>query len=98
MSVPNILNLTLPLKQDPQSQATIKDFADKFGAVFWPQVKQVLHDSHMVYYARFTLIESRWLQVLTEYDTDFETYSNFFADNLKEFFATLFSVVEGAPP
>src|SRR5262249_1274570 len=100
--MPNILNLTLPLKQDAASQATIKDFATKFATVFWPKVKQVLYDSHMVHYARFTVIPKegtpRWVQVLTEYDTDFETYSNYFADNLTDFFATLFAVVEGAPP
>ena len=96
--MPNILNATLPLKQDAASQAKIKAFAAQFATAFWPKVSQVLHDSHMVYYARFTITsDNRWLQILTEYDTDFQTYSNYFADNLKDFFGEVFSVVEGAP-
>jgi hypothetical protein len=98
--LPNILNVTLPLKQDADSQAKIKALGEKFASVYWPKVKKVLADSQMVYYARFVVIGDppRYLQILTEYDSDFRVYTDYFADNLKEFFDAVFAVVEGAPP
>ena len=96
-NTPNILNLTLPLKQDAASQAKLKEFASKFKTDFLPSVWEVLKESRMVHYARFVVIDNKYLQVLTEYDTDFRTYSDFFATRLHPFFATLFTLVEGAP-
>src|SRR5262249_19455149 len=98
---PNMLNATLPLKQDPASQAKIKEFAARFKDDISPKVWEVLKKSRMVHYARFTVIQeagvAKYVQILTEYDTDFITYSQFFADNLGDFFRTVFSLVEGAP-
>jgi hypothetical protein len=97
---PYILNVTLPLKQDAASQAKIKVLAGRFATDFWPKVRQVLADSEMVHYARFVVIGDppRYIQILTEYDTDFRVYTDYFADNLKDFFGTVFDVIEGAPP
>lgn len=99
-TLPHILNVTLPLKQDADSRDKIKDLAGRFATVYWPKVRQVLSDSKMVYYARFVIIGDppRYLQILTEYDADFRVYTDYFADNLQDFFSTLFAVVEGAPP
>jgi hypothetical protein len=94
---PNILNLTLPLKQDADSQAKLKQFAGQFATASLPRVMEVLKESRMVHYCRFTVIDGKYLQVLTEYDTDFRTYTDFFAARLHDFFGTLFSLVEGAP-
>ncbi len=98
--LPNILNVTLPLKQDAASQAQIKALGEQFATVYWPRVSQVLGDSHMVYYARFVVVGTppQFLQILTEYDIDFRVYTDYFADNLKDFFSAVFAVVEGAPP
>jgi hypothetical protein len=97
---PFILNVTLPLKQDPDSQAKIKDFAAKFATDYWPKVKQVLGDSKMVHYARFVVVGTppKYVQILTEYDTDFRVYTDYFADHLQDFFGAVFGLVEGAPP
>jgi hypothetical protein len=98
--LPNILNVTLPLKQDADSQAKIAAFAGRFATDYWPTVRKVLADSKMVHYARFVVVGTppRYIQILTEYDTDFRVYTDYFADNLKDFFAAVFSLVEGAPP
>jgi hypothetical protein len=95
--VPHFLNLTLPLKQDAASQGTIKAFLADFPAKYGPGVVAVLKESRMVHYCRFVVIDNRYLQVLTEYDTDFRVYTDFFADQLHDFFKLLFAVVEGAP-
>jgi hypothetical protein len=96
---PNILNLTLPLKQDADSQAKLKQFAQQFPTAYLPKVMEVLKQSQMVHYCRFVVIGEppRYLQVLTEYDTDFRTYTDFFANRLHDFFGLLFALVEGAP-
>jgi hypothetical protein len=98
--LPNILNVTLPLKQDADSQAKIKALGEQFATVYWPKVRKVLSDSKMVYYARFVIVGDppRYLQILTEYDSDFRIYTDYFADNLQDFFSAVFAVVEGAPP
>ena len=67
---------------------------------YWPVVSKVLGDSNMVHHARFTVLGNppRYLQILTEYDTEFRVYTDFFADNLKDFFKVVFALVEGVPP
>lgn len=100
---PNILNATLPLKQDPESQAKIKEFAAKFETELLPRVWEVLRNSKQVHYARFVVVTDKkgtpqFLQILTEYDTDFITYSKLFAKELGDFFQSVFTLVEGGPP
>jgi hypothetical protein len=51
----------------------------------------------MVHYARFVLIGTQYLQILTEYDNDFKEYTAWFAKNLAPFFSQLFQFVEGGP-
>src|SRR4051794_30495687 len=98
-STPNMLNATLPLKQDAESQAKLKEFRDKFKADWAPEVWKVLKDSNMVHYARFTVTEdNKWLQILTEYDGDFITYSKFFAKHLSKFFRAVFGLVDAELP
>ena len=95
---PNILNATLPLKQDAESQAKLKAFAAEFETKWLPQVWDVLKKSQMVHYARFTVIDNKYMQILTEFDNDFVDYSKFFAKQLPDFFRTVFTLVENAPP
>ena len=97
-STPNMLNATLPLKQDADSQAKLKAFAAEFKTKWVPKVWEVLKKSNMVHYARFTVIDGKYMQILTEYDGDFILYSKFFAKELPDFFRAVFTLVEGAPP
>src|SRR5262245_9661639 len=64
---PNILNATLPLKQDAASQAKLQELARDFPTKWVPKVWDVLKSSQMVHYARFTVIDNKYLQILTEY-------------------------------
>src|SRR5438876_8559411 len=96
-STPNMLNATLPLKQDADSQLKLKALASEFKTKWVPQVWAVLKKSNMVHYARFTVIDNKYLQILTEFDGDFVTYSKFFAKELPDFFRAVFSLVDGGP-
>jgi len=98
-STPNILNATLPLKQDAQSQATLKKLIDGDFKKDWAtEVWRVLKESNMVHYARFTVIDNKYLQILTEFDGDFIAYSEYFATHLPVFFQTLFTLVDAQLP
>jgi len=97
-STPNMLNATLPLKQDAESQARLQAFADEFKTKWVPQVWDVLKKSNMVHYARFTVIDNKYLQILTEFDGEFLVYSKFFAKELPDFFRAIFSLVDADLP
>ena len=51
-ATPNMLNATLPLKQDAESQKKITQFAADFKSKWSDQVWKVLKGSNMVHYAR----------------------------------------------
>jgi hypothetical protein len=97
---PNILNVTLPLKQDFVTQTKLQELIRTFATnpKLFPAAAKALQDSKMVHYARFVLIGTQYLQILTEYDTDFGQYTAWFARNLQPFFSELFQYVEGGPP
>ena len=96
--MPYYLNLTLPMKQDEASQEAIKAFLAEFDDV-QPKLNVILTASRDVHHARSTVIwkdgKVEYLQVLTEYDSDFEDYTVFFSRYLPEFFTALFAQVEG---
>ena len=94
-ATPNMLNATLPLKQDSESQKKLQQLAAEFKTRWVPEVWKVLKDSNMVHYARFTVIDNKYLQILTEFDGNFIAYSKFFAAKLPEFFRAVFGLVEG---
>jgi len=95
--MPNFLNLTLPIKQDDQSQAEIRSFASQFGDTAQPITNQIMRQSRDVHHARAVVIEYQgkvlFLQVITEYDSDFKIYTKWFAAKLPDFFAALFHFV-----
>src|SRR5438445_5627875 len=97
-ATPNMLNATLPLKQDAESQKKLQQLAAEFKTRWVPQVWDVLKRSNMVHYARFTVIENKYLQILTEFDGDFVAYSKFFAKELPDFFRAVFSLVDANLP
>jgi hypothetical protein len=93
---PNILNVTLPLKQDLATQIRLQEVILDFETKLFPIAAKALMESQMVHYARFVLIGTQYLQILTEYDNDFKEYTAWFAKNLAPFFSQLFQLVEGA--
>jgi hypothetical protein len=96
--MPIALNLTAPLKQDPESQAALAALKAGFAARVQPFMDSALAKSELVHFARVLVIDDRYLQVLTEFDGDPIAYTEFFRVELRDVFRQVFSLVEGAPP
>ena len=92
------LNMTLRLKQDPESQAMLKHVKDIFAAQIQPAIDSALKKSQIVHYARVVVIDDKYIQVLTEFDGDKKLYTTFFLRALPDVFKTIFSLAEGVPP
>lgn len=92
------LNLTAPLKQDPESQRRLQELAAVFTEQVQPAVDEALARSEIVHFARILVIDNKYIQVLTEFDGDWQEYTEFFRRELGPVFEKIFSVVEGAPP
>jgi len=100
--MPIALNLTVPLKQDPRSQAGLKQLESAFATTIQQPIDRALAESNIVYFARVVVIKekgvARYLQVLTEFDGDPVDYTEFFRLKLGKVFETIFALAEGAPP
>jgi hypothetical protein len=100
--MPAALNLTIPLKQDPQSQEALRQLVASFADTVQGAVHEALAASEIVHFARVVLIEEdgrgRYLQVLTEFDGDPMVYTEFFRTKLGPVFEQILSLAEGAPP
>jgi hypothetical protein len=91
------LNLTAPLKQDPETQQKLQDLVANFAGTVQPMIDEALRRSEIVHFARILVIDNKYLQVLTEFDGDPLQYTEFFRKELGPVFQTVFSLVEGAP-
>jgi len=91
------LNLTLPIKQDPENLAKLQQLKKDFATKIQPAIDKALRESQIVHCARVVVIDDKYLQVLTEYDGDHKAYTEFFRRELPEVFAALFALAEGAP-
>ncbi len=92
------LNMTVPLKQDPESQAKLQKLKEMFADHIQPEIDKALRKSRMVHFARVLVIHDRFLQVITEFDGDPEEYTEFFRRELPHVFKPIFELAEGAPP
>jgi hypothetical protein len=92
------LNFTVPLKQDPQSQAGLAHLAASFAQDVQPALDAALARSQIVHFARILVIDNKYLQVLTEFDGDPLDYTEFFRKQLGPVFRAIFALAEGAPP
>jgi hypothetical protein len=96
------LNLTVPLKQDPQSQEALKQLAAAFSDTIQGAIDKALAASQIVHFCRVVVIEEnqrgRYIQVLTEFDGDPMAYTEFFRIQLGMVFKGIFALAEGAPP
>jgi hypothetical protein len=91
------LNMTVPLKQDPESQAKLQKLKEVFADRIQPEIDRALRKSKIVHFARVLVIHDRFLQVLTEFDGDPEEYTEFFRRELPHVFKPIFELAEGAP-
>jgi hypothetical protein len=91
------LNLTVKLKQDPETLAKLDQLATAFPTMVQPLMDHALAESERVHFARVLVIDKTYLQVLTEFDGDPLEYTTFFLEKLGPVFQTIFSLVENAP-
>jgi hypothetical protein len=96
--MPHALNLTLRIRQDPESQQKLARLKAIFPTHIQPKVDQALKMSEIVHFARILVIEDKYFQVLTEYDGDKQEYTEFFRQELPDVFKAVFELAEGAPP
>lgn len=92
------LNMTVPLKQDPESLAKLQKLKEVFADRIQPEIDRALRKSRIVHFARVLVIHDRFLQVITEFDGDPEEYTEFFRRELPHVFKPIFELAEGAPP
>ena len=91
------LNMTAPLKQDPESQERLQQLAASFADKVQPAIDAALSRSEIVHFARVLVIDNEYIQVLTEFDGDPMQYTEFFRRELGPVFETIFSLIDGAP-
>ena len=96
--MPHPLNLTVKLKQDPESLAKLEQFKKVFATAVQPRIEKIFQESEIVHFARVLVIDDKYIQVLTEYDGDKQEYTEFFRSQLPDVFEAIFSLVEDAPP
>ncbi|HLL32086.1 MAG TPA: hypothetical protein VK403_13940, partial [Allosphingosinicella sp.] len=76
------LNMTVPLKQDPESLAKLQKLKEVFADHIQPEIDRALRKSKIVHFARVLVIHDKFLQVITEFDGDPEEYTEFFRREL----------------
>lgn len=91
------LNLTLPLKQDPETQKKLKELGEAFETKVQPVIENALRASRIVHFARVLVIDNKYIQVITEYEGPHKEYNEFFRKALTPVFAQIFALAEGAP-
>jgi len=91
------LNLTMRIKQDPDTLKRLAQIASIFASQIQPKIDAALRKSQVVHFARVLVIDNKYLQVLTEYDGDHQDYTEFFRKELPDVFGMLFSLAENAP-
>ena len=92
------LNMTVPLKQDEESQKKLQRLKAVFADHIQPEIDRALRKSGIVHFARVLVIHDKFLQVITEFDGDPEEYTEFFRRELPHVFKPIFELAEGAPP
>src|SRR4051794_7996814 len=92
------LNFTVPLKQDPQSQAGLPPSGGSFAQAAHPGLYAGRARSQIGHLARTLGIDNTDLPVLTGVDGDPLDYTEFFRKQLGPVFQAIFALAEGAPP
>ena len=77
------LNMTVKLKQDPESLHKLQQLKAIFADRIQPEIDRALRKSGIVHFVRVLVIDDKYLQVLTEFDGDPEEYTEFFRRELR---------------
>ena len=92
------LNMTLKLKQDAETKAKLEALRNGgFDKDVRPAMDAALRAFNGVHFARVVVIEDQYIQVITTFDGDRQTYTDFFRRELPGVFKVIFSLAEGAP-
>ena len=91
------LTLTLPIKQDPDTQKALKHLSDIFETQVQPAIETALRESRIVHFARVVVIDNKYIQVITEYEGSHQEYTEFFRRKLQPVFAAIFALTDGIP-
>jgi hypothetical protein len=91
------LNLTLRIKQDPETQLKLKDLVANFATKVQPAIDAALKKSEIVHFARVLVVDNAYIQVITSYEGSHQEYTEFFRRELTPIFAAIFTLAEGAP-
>ena len=89
------LNLTLPIKQDPETLAKLEHLKEVFASEIQPKIAEALRASELVHFARVNVIYDSYIQVITAYDGSHQEYTEFFRRALKPIFDLIFSLADG---
>ena len=78
------LNMTLPLKQDAETQGKAEALGGQLRRpTVQPKIEKALKKSRLVHFARVLVIDNKYIQVITEYEGRFTGYTpNFSAREL----------------
>jgi hypothetical protein len=91
------LNLTLPIKQDPETLKKLQQLAAIFPTQVQPKIDEALKKSKLVHFARVVVIDNKYIQVITEYEGPHQEYTEFFRRELTPVFAAIFSLSDNMP-
>jgi hypothetical protein len=91
------LNLTLPIKQDPETLNKLNQLKAIFTTEVQPKIAAALKASKIVHFARVVVIDDKYIQVLTEYEGSHQEYTEFFRRTLTPVFAAIFALTDQTP-
>ncbi|MGV3635475.1 MAG: hypothetical protein ACO1NY_14085 [Pseudorhodoplanes sp.] len=91
------LNLTLPIKQDPETKAKLARLKQIFPTQVQPKIEEALKKSRLVHFARVVVIDDKYIQVITEYEGPHQEYTEFFRKALTPIFAAIFDLAADVP-
>src|SRR5882757_5675558 len=91
------LNLTLEIKQDPETLQKLQQLEAIFPTKVQPAIEAALKESKLVHFARVVVIDNKYIQVITEYEGPHQEYTEFFRRKLTPVFAAIFALAEGVP-
>jgi hypothetical protein len=91
------LNMTLPIKQDAETQLRLQKLIADFATKVQPAIDAALKKSQIVHFARVLVIDNKYIQVITAYEGPHQEYTEFFRKELTPVFAGIFALAEGAP-
>ncbi|XUJ34057.1 hypothetical protein ACQ5SK_43265 [Bradyrhizobium japonicum] len=84
------LNLTLPIKQDAETLAKLRNLEASFTEKVQPAIAAALKQSRIVHFARVVVIDDKYIQVITEYEGTHQEYAEFSEERSRRYLPRYF--------